>query len=113
MFEKITFKASGGYKDEKNSYLSSAYTNLAVRRLKYTCTNPAKFIKLVDKSVNFEKCTFEKIGEFMTKFDPILGPPIGKGTLKICRKITKITHPNSDFFLGDGANNTMKFPQNF
>ncbi len=26
-----------------------------------------------------------------------------KSTLKVCRKITKITHPNSGFFLGDGG----------
>ncbi len=45
-FEKIAFKVFGEYKDKKNSYLSTTIINLAVRRLKYTCTNPAKFIKI-------------------------------------------------------------------
>ncbi len=35
-FEKIGFKVFGGYEDEKNSYISTAYTNLTARRLKYT-----------------------------------------------------------------------------
>ncbi len=45
-FEKNSFYVFGEYREGKNSYLSTAYTNLAVRRLKYTCTNPAKFIEI-------------------------------------------------------------------
>ncbi len=58
--------------------------------------------------------------EFLTKVDPILGPLIAfsrvtakindKNTLKVCRKIAKITDPNLGFFLGDGVNPKMKFP---
>ncbi len=43
---KLHFKFLEDIKMEKNSYLSTTYTNLAERRLKYTCTNPAKFIEI-------------------------------------------------------------------
>ncbi len=46
LLKKSCFKVFGGYKDEKNSYLNTDYTNLAVRHMKYTFTNPAKFIKI-------------------------------------------------------------------
>ncbi len=55
----------------------------------------------------------------MTQFDRVSGTPTAflqtaakinnKDTLKVCRKITKITNPNCGFFLGDGANLRMKF----
>ncbi len=63
---------------------------------------------------------FDKIGEFLSKPDPISGLPIAflwaaaelnnRGTLKVCKKITKIAQTNSGFILGDGANPMMKFP---
>ncbi len=69
--------------------------------------------KSVEQSANFEKYTFEKINKFLTKFDPISGLPIAflqatakidnEDTLKVCRKITKITDLNLGFFLGNGG----------
>ncbi len=49
-FEEIAFKVFGGYKDEKKFIFQYCLYqfgwNLTVRRLKYTRTNPAKFIKI-------------------------------------------------------------------
>ncbi len=115
-------KVFGGYKDEKNSI--SALPTPIWSKFGFEMSEVYVYYilqgssKSVEQSVNFEKCTFEKITQFLTKFDPISGPPIAflgattkisnRGTLQVCRKITKITHPNSVFFLGDVANPRMR-----
>ncbi len=61
--------------------------------------------------------------EFLTQFDPISWPPIAFllaaakinniDTLKICRKVTKITDPNLWFFLAMGRIQRWNSWQNF
>ncbi len=45
------------------SYFSTAYTNLAMRRQNYTCTNPTKFIKICWTECEFW-ITFKVFGEY-------------------------------------------------
>ncbi len=90
----------GGHKDEKNSYLSTTYTTLAEIWLCDIWSIHVLILQIslksVERSTNFEKYTFEKIGEFLTKFYSILGLPTvflrsaaeinNKNTLKIMQE---------------------------
>ncbi len=122
-FEKIKFKVFEGYKDKKNSYLCTAYTNLAETWLWNVWSVRVLFLrssfKYIEQTVIF--CSsiwrlqhFKNIlfCEFLTQFGPISGPVIAflqaaaeinnKDTLKVRRKITIITDPNLGFFLAMG-----------
>ncbi len=127
------FKNFGGYKDEKN-HISALPTptgwNLAVRRLKNTCTNPAKFIKICWTKcnimfINLAATEFQK-HSFLWISDPIpfnLRQPIAflqvvtelnnKDTLKVCRKITIITDSKLGFFLAMRRNQGWNSRYNF
>ncbi len=120
LLRKSSLKLLRGYKDEKIriSVLHAPIWLWDVWKIHVLILQ--SLLKSVERSANFEKCTFEKIDESLTKFDPISRVPTyflqtapennNKGTLKVCRKITKITDPNSGFFLDNGANLKMKFP---
>ncbi len=64
-FEKFEFQVFGGYKGEKNSYLSTVYTNLAEMWLWDVWSVHALTLqsssKSIEQSANFEKCTLRKL----------------------------------------------------
>ncbi len=90
--------------------------NLVVRCLKYTRTNLAKFIKIYWTECDITLINLADVAvqkhSFLRILDQILGPLIAflraaakinyKDTLKVCRKITKITDSNVGFFLAMG-----------
>ncbi len=100
-FEKIAFKVFGGYKDEKNSYLSTAYNNLAEIWLWNVWSIHVLILQSsstsVEHSANFEKCTYEKIafkvfGGYKDKKNHIspLPIPVGWNLAVGCLKYTCI-----------------------
>ncbi len=113
LLRKSCLKFLDDIKMKKNSYLSTTCINLAEIRLCNILSIHVLILqslsKSVEQSANLKKCTFEKIGDFLTKFDPFLGPLYNKDTFKECRKNMKITDLNSNFFLAMVANPSMKF----
>ncbi len=96
-FEKIMFKFFGGHNDEKNSYLSTAYTNWLKLGSKIILQSSSKSVaqNVIFRSGHSISKKF-LFCEFLTQFHSISGPLIAfkwavaqmnnKDTLKICSK---------------------------
>ncbi len=107
--QNVLLRFLGGYKDLKRGHISALSAPIWLWHVwSIHVLNLQSSLKSVEQSANFEKCTFGKIGEFLTKVDPISGPPTAflwaaakihnKDAVKVCGKITKITDPNLGFF---------------